>query len=98
MNVLIVADSYTHLYMDGVEVTKDTDLVGGMSVDGSLCLGVGKILDATIFFSCLIENVCTYKRVMRIEEVAELVHKGTLGVETRTYGDPCCNSLIYLKG
>ncbi len=60
------------LYVDGAEVAKDTDFVGGMSVDGGLYFGAGKTLDATSFFTGLIDDIRIYDRALSAEEVAEL--------------------------
>jgi N-acetylneuraminic acid mutarotase len=60
------------LYVDGAEVAKDTDFVGGMSVDGGLYFGTGKTLDTASFFSGLIDDIRIYNVALSAEEVAEL--------------------------
>ena len=60
------------LYVDGTEVAKDTDFIGGVSVDGGLYFGAGKTLDATSFFTGLIDDIRIYDRALSAEEVAEL--------------------------
>ena len=60
------------LYVDGAEVAKDTDVVGGVGSDGGLYFGAGKILDAGSFFSGFIDDVRIYDRVLSAEEVTEL--------------------------
>ena len=52
------------LYVDGAEVAKDTDFVGGMSVYGGLYFGASKTLDAASFFSGLIDDIRIYNRVV----------------------------------
>ncbi len=60
------------LYVDGAEVAKDTDVVGGVGSNGGLYFGAGKTLDAGSFFSGLIDDVRIYDRALNAEEVAEL--------------------------
>ncbi|MFH1881141.1 MAG: M56 family metallopeptidase [Planctomycetota bacterium] len=60
------------LYVDGAEVAKDTDFVGGVGSNGGLYFGVGKTLDATSFFTGLIDDVRIYDRALNAEEIAEL--------------------------
>ncbi len=60
------------LYVDGAEVARDTNFVGGMSVLGGLYFGAGKTLDADSFFSGLIDEVRIYNRVLSIEEIEAL--------------------------
>jgi len=60
------------LYVDGAEVAKDTDVVGGVDSDGGLYLGAGKTLDTASFFSGLIDDVRIYDRALSAEEIAEL--------------------------
>jgi hypothetical protein len=58
-----------YLYVDGLEVAKDTDFVGGMSVLGGLYLGAGKTLDAASFFSGLIDDVRIYNSALTEGEI-----------------------------
>jgi len=60
------------LYVDGAEVAKDTDVVGGVDSNGGLYFGAGKTLDATSFFTGLIDDIRIYDRALSAEEVAEL--------------------------
>jgi N-acetylneuraminic acid mutarotase len=60
------------LYVDGAEVAIDTDAVGGVGSNGGLYFGAGKTLDATSFFTGLIDDIRIYDRALSAEEVAEL--------------------------
>jgi hypothetical protein len=60
------------LYVDGAEVAKDTDVVGGIGSDDGLYFGAGKTLDAGSFFFGLIDDIRIYDRALSAEEVAEL--------------------------
>jgi N-acetylneuraminic acid mutarotase len=60
------------LYVDGAEVAKDTDVVGGVDSNGGLYFGAGKTLDATSFFTGLIDDIRIYDRALNAEEIAEL--------------------------
>jgi hypothetical protein len=53
-----------HLYVDGAEVAKDTDVVGVVGSDGRLYFGTNKTLDAACFFSGLIDDVRIYDEVL----------------------------------
>jgi N-acetylneuraminic acid mutarotase len=64
------------LYVDGAQVAKDTDFVGGMSVLGGLYFGAGKTLDAGSFFTGMIDDIRIYGRALSAEEVAELAREG----------------------
>ena len=44
---------HRHLYVDGAEVAKDSDVVGGVGADGSLYFGVGPALQTGTFWSVL---------------------------------------------
>jgi hypothetical protein len=61
-----------YLYVDGAEVAKDTDVVGGIGSDDGLYFGAGKTLDAGSFFFGLIDDIRIYDRALSAEEVAEL--------------------------
>ena len=65
--------SCRRLYVDGVEVVRDTDLVGGVASGGSLYIGAGKNLDAGSFFSGLIDDVCIYPLALSAKEIEELL-------------------------
>jgi hypothetical protein len=60
------------LYVDGTEVAKDSDLVGGVGSDGGLHIGADKTLDAASYFSGLIDDVRIYNNVLTAEEIAAL--------------------------
>jgi sugar lactone lactonase YvrE len=63
---------HRHLYVDGVEVAKDTDIVGGASSEGGLYIGAGKDLGVTSFFSGLIDDVRIYNVALSAKEIEEL--------------------------
>jgi hypothetical protein len=63
---------HRHLYVDGAEVAKDTDPVGGVGSNGGLYFGAGPSLDPATFFSGLIDDVRIYDEVLSAEEVADL--------------------------
>ena len=63
---------HRYLYMDGAEVAKDTNPVGGVSSDGGLYFGAGKDLDAGGFFSGLIDDVRIYDAALSAEEIEAL--------------------------
>jgi Tol biopolymer transport system component len=57
--------SYRSLYVDGVEVAKDTTAQNPLkSATGGLYIGAGKTLDAATFFSGLIDDVRIYNRAV----------------------------------
>jgi len=61
-----------HLYIDGTEVAVDADFVGGVQTTGGLYIGAGKALDATSYFSGLIDDVRIYNVALSAEEIAAL--------------------------
>jgi N-acetylneuraminic acid mutarotase len=61
-----------HLYVDGAQVAKDTDVVGGVDSNGGLYIGAAKTLDADSLFSGLIDDVRIYKRVLSPKEIVTL--------------------------
>jgi hypothetical protein len=63
---------HRHLYVDGAEVAKDSDVVGGVGSNGGLYFGVGPALQTGTFWSGLIDDVRIYDAVLSAEEVAEL--------------------------
>jgi hypothetical protein len=77
-NLLIVAHGASfygccrRLYVDGAEVAKDADIVGGVFWDSGLYFGAGKDLDAASFFSGLIDDVRIYPLALSAEEIEEL--------------------------
>jgi len=57
--------SRRHLYVDGAEVAKDTiDFSSGISCDGDLYFGAAKDLDASSFWSGLIDDIRIYNRAI----------------------------------
>jgi hypothetical protein len=57
--------SRRHLYVDGIEVAIDTSTLANLlSSDGGLYLGAGKTLDATSFWSGLIDDIRIYNRAV----------------------------------
>ncbi len=66
-HVGLVSDSalHRHLYVDGVEVAVDSGNVVRLPSNGGLYIGAAKDLDATSFFSGLIDDVRIYNRVVR---------------------------------
>ena len=63
---------HRYLYVDGIEVAKDSDYVAGVGSDGGLYIGVDKTLDAASFFSGLIDDVRIYNNVLNAEDIAAL--------------------------
>ena len=67
--------SYRTLYMDGIEVAKDTSLQAPLkSADGGLYIGAGKNLQAGTFFSGLIDDIRIYNQALSTDEIAALTH------------------------
>ena len=74
-HVGLVYDLYAlhrHLYLDGVEVTVDSDYVAGVPSDGGLYIGTGKAMEPGTFWSGLIDDVRIYNRALNTEEIAAL--------------------------
>jgi sugar lactone lactonase YvrE len=65
--------SCRRLYVDGVEVARDTNPVGGAASAGSLYIGAGKYLDAGSFFLGLIDDVRIYNVALSAAEIEELL-------------------------
>ncbi|MCP4261494.1 MAG: hypothetical protein GY774_28930 [Planctomycetes bacterium] len=63
---------HRHLYVDGIEVAKDTTVVSGLSSDGSLYIGATKELEAGSFLSGMIDDVRIYDVALSAEEIAVL--------------------------
>ncbi len=61
-----------YLYIDGKEVARDSDFVGGVNSDGGLYFGADKTLQTSSFFSGLIDDIRIYNKVLSAEEVADL--------------------------
>lgn len=69
--------SYRSLYVDGVEVAKDTQaltLAPLRSATGGLYIGAGKNLEAGTFFSGLIDDVRIYNKALSAEQIADLAN------------------------
>jgi hypothetical protein len=65
--------SYRTLYVDGLEVAKDTDPLTSLnSSNGGLYIGTNKNRDTGTFFSGLIDDVRIYELALTAEEVAAL--------------------------
>ena len=65
--------AYRSLYVDGTEVTKDTAVQNPLKfATGGMYIGAGKTLDATSFFSGLIDDVRIYDVALTAEETAAL--------------------------
>jgi N-acetylneuraminic acid mutarotase len=60
------------LYVDGVEVAKDTDFVGGLGSTSGLYIGAGKAREEGSFFSGLIDDIRIYKVALSAKEIEEL--------------------------
>ncbi|MHC4707177.1 MAG: Kelch repeat-containing protein [Planctomycetota bacterium] len=58
-----------YLYVDGAEVAKDTNNVGGVGSDGDLYFGTGKDMETGTYFSGLIDDVRIYHRNLSAEEI-----------------------------
>ena len=63
---------HRRLYVDGAQVAEDTSAVSGLSSDGGLYIGTGKDLDASSFFSGLIDDVRIYDVALTPEQIAAL--------------------------
>jgi hypothetical protein len=61
-----------HLYVDGIEVAKDADPVGGVGSEGGLYFGVGKNLEPGSFFSGFIDDIRIYPLALNAEQIAAL--------------------------
>jgi N-acetylneuraminic acid mutarotase len=65
--------SYRSLYVDGIEVAKDTAAQNPLKpADGGLYIGASKDLDAGTFFSGLIDDVRIYNVALTSEQIAAL--------------------------
>jgi hypothetical protein len=60
------------IYVDGAEVAKETDVVGGVGSNGGLYFSAGMALEAGTFWSGLIDDIRIYDEVLSAEEVADL--------------------------
>jgi hypothetical protein len=64
--------SHRHLYVDGVQVAKDTNVPSKASSDAVLYFGADQSLDAANFFSGLIDDVRIYNQALSAEEIEDL--------------------------
>jgi len=72
---LVWDGSFRYLYVDGVEVVRDAAALSyGVPCNGGLYLGTGKSLDASTFFSGLIDDVRIYDVALPHEEIAALAN------------------------
>jgi hypothetical protein len=55
-----------------VEVARDADPVGGAASSGFLYIGAGKTLDASSFFSGLMDDIRIYPLALTAKEIEEL--------------------------
>jgi len=63
---------HRRLYVDGAQVAEDATVVSGIPSDGGLYIGASKDLDASSFFSGLIDDVRIYGVALSAEEIEEL--------------------------
>jgi hypothetical protein len=67
--------SYRYLYVDGIEVDRDTQAITAASLkhcDGGLYIGTSKTLDTGTFFSGLIDDVRIYNVALSAGKIAAL--------------------------
>lgn len=64
---------HRHLYVDGIEVAGDIDMVGPAATEGGLYFGAGKNLEVGSFFSGLIDDIRIYPLALNAEEIQALV-------------------------
>ncbi|MBL7143734.1 MAG: PD40 domain-containing protein [Phycisphaerae bacterium] len=70
---LVWDGSYRYLYVDGAEVARDVVALSyTIACDGGLYIGAGKYLEATTFFSGLIDDVRIYSKALSAEEIETL--------------------------
>ena len=63
---------HRHLYVDGIEVAADTDIVPVFSCDGGLYIGAGKDFEPDSFYSGLIDDVRIYNVALTPEQITAL--------------------------
>jgi hypothetical protein len=67
--------SYRGLYVDGIEVAKDTTAQNPLkSADGGMYIGAGKNPDRGNFFAGLIDDVRIYNTALTAEEIGQLAN------------------------
>jgi Tol biopolymer transport system component len=67
--------SYRYLYVDGIEVARDTQAITAAPLkhsDGGLYIGTSKTLDVGTFFSGLIDDVRIYNAALSAEQITAL--------------------------
>jgi len=70
---LVWDGSLRYLYLDGVEIAKDTSALSyALSCDGGLNIGVDKDLSTSSLFSGLIDDVRIYDAALSAEEIATM--------------------------
>jgi hypothetical protein len=67
--------AYRCLYLDGVEVARDTDAQAALkSANGGLYIGTGKNLATETFFAGLIDDVRIYNVVLTADKIEAIAH------------------------
>ena len=67
--------AHRYLYLDGTEVAKDTSPFStGFRSDGGLYFGTGNNLDASSFWTGLIDDVRIYNQALSAERIEALAH------------------------
>jgi hypothetical protein len=69
VGIVVTSREVRSLYVDGMRVAYDTKGVDLFSCDGGLYFGANKHLNATSFFSGLIDDVRIYDVALRIEQI-----------------------------
>jgi len=64
---------HRYLYVDGVKVAEDSDLVGGVALDGDLFIGVGEGINKATLWSGLIDDVRIYNAALSAEDIERIV-------------------------
>ncbi|MHC4558890.1 MAG: Kelch repeat-containing protein [Planctomycetota bacterium] len=64
---------HRHLYVDGIEVAKDTSIVGGLSSTAGMHIGADKALEEGSFFSGMIDDVRIYNVALSAKEIEEML-------------------------
>jgi len=73
VGIVVTEQKARNLYVDGIRAAFDAHPVELLSSDGGLYIGVGKDLDASSFFSALIDDVRIYDIALTAEEIAAMV-------------------------
>jgi len=72
IGIVVTEQKVRDLYVDGIRVAFDNQPIVLPSSDGGLYIGVNKILDATSFFSGMIDDIRIYNRALSADEIAAL--------------------------